>query len=99
MAKALVLNTSKLPDVEFQKPNGIIASTTDSAIRSGIFFSQVGLVESAIARIVDELGESPTVVATGGFAAEIAASTDVIDKIDESLTLDGLRMLYSRQNR
>ena len=99
MSKALRQNTSKLPEAEIKKPDNVIGQTTITSIRSGIFFSQVGLVESTIARIAGELGASPTVVATGGFAAEIAGSTDVIDKIDESLTLDGLRMLYSRQKR
>ncbi|MEP6789474.1 MAG: type III pantothenate kinase [Acidobacteriota bacterium] len=96
MARALALNTSKLPEVEFQKPGGVIGRTTIDAIRSGIFFSQIGLLESSISRIADELGETPTVVATGGFAAAVAEYTGVIDKLDESLTLGGLRMLYSR---
>lgn len=99
MARSLAQNTSKLPEVEFQKPDGVISRTTVSAIRSGVFFSLVGLVEATVSRIVTEIGQTPTVVATGGLAAKIAEYTAVIDKIDESLTLDGLRMLYSRQKK
>ncbi|MFW5733666.1 MAG: FAD-dependent oxidoreductase [Oceanidesulfovibrio sp.] len=37
-----------------------------------------------------------TVIATGGFAAEIAAHTDVVDVVEEDLTMHGLRLLWSR---
>ena len=54
----------------------------------------VGLVEGLVARITAELGQRPTVVATGGLAPLIAAQTRVVDVYDEHLTLHGLRMLY-----
>jgi len=96
MAKALHLNTAKLPKVEIKKPSGVIGHTTETSIRSGIFYSQIGLVESVVSRIKDQIGGSPKVIATGGFASLIGQNTDVIDFVDETLTLDGLRMLYSR---
>ena len=40
--------------------------------------------------------ENPYVIATGGLANLIARSTNVIDKVDSSLTLEGLRIIYDK---
>ncbi len=96
MAKALHRNTAKLPEVEIKPHDSVINHTTETSIQAGIFYSQIGLVESSVARIKDEIGDTPKVIATGGFASMIAESTGVIDIVDENLLLDGLRMLYSR---
>ena len=96
MAKALFLHTSKLPQIVIKKPDNIIGRTTETSIRSGIFYGQVGLVESAVVRIKGEIGNDAKVISTGGFASMIAADTDGIDTVDENLLLDGLRLLYSR---
>ena len=97
MAKALHLNTAKLPEVEVKTLKSIIGHTTETSIQSGILYSQVGLIESAVSRISEKIGDIPNVVATGGFASLISESTSAINIVDENLTLDGLRMLYSRQ--
>jgi type III pantothenate kinase len=36
------------------------------------------------------------VVATGGLAQLIAAESETIDEVDEYLTLQGLRIIYSK---
>ena len=96
MAKALRLNTAKLPEIEIKPHDSAINRTTETSIRAGIIYSQVGLVESTVARIRAEIGGDPRVIATGGFASMIAESTSVIEIVDENLLLDGLRVLYSR---
>jgi type III pantothenate kinase len=40
--------------------------------------------------------EEPFVIATGGLANLIAKETDVIDKVDSDLTLEGLKILYEK---
>lgn len=39
------------------------------------------------------------VVATGGLARMVAESTDLIDVIDSSLVLDGLRIIYASKKQ
>jgi type III pantothenate kinase len=39
------------------------------------------------------------IVATGGLASLIADASKYIDTIDETLTLDGLRIVYDRVKR
>jgi type III pantothenate kinase len=96
MAKALHLNTSRLPDTTIEEPPSIIANNTVDSIRSGVFFGQISMAEGLIARIFDTLGERPTVVATGGFAETVEDRSSVIDIVDENLLLEGLNLLFKR---
>jgi len=52
-------------------------------------------VEGLLARLEAELQPaSPRVVATGGLAATIAPLAKGIERIDDDLTLEGLRLLW-----
>ncbi|MCY7376063.1 MAG: type III pantothenate kinase [Pyrinomonadaceae bacterium] len=96
LADALARKTSKLPRVEIRKPEKVIGSSTIRSIQSGIYFGYVGLVDGIISRMIDELGEMPRVIATGGFAEIIAESSVRIEIVDETLMLDGLRLIYEK---
>ena len=96
--QALELAAERLPEVEIEKAESLIAHTTVTSIQSGVFFSQVGLIEAATRRIRTELGVKAPVIATGGFAPLIAPETGLIDIWDEDLTLDGLRLFHDRRS-
>ena len=98
-AKALSLAASKLPEIDITKPNKVIAQTTENAIRSGIVYGQIAMVQGLLERAIDELGTEPQIVATGGFAHMLASEIRLIDVIDADLTLEGLNLLYSHQKR
>lgn len=95
-AKALYLNTACLPEIEPGPADGVINHTTESSIRAGLFYSQIGLVEAAVSRARKETGGKAKVVATGGFARMIAEHSDVIDVVDGDLVLNGLQLLDGR---
>jgi len=88
-AAALHEKTARLPLVEIDGDFSPMSETTDTSIRSGVIFSQIGLVETVISRVTAEIGK-PTVVATGGFAAKFAELCGAIDIVDRDLTLKGL---------
>ena len=96
LADALHKRTSKLPLVELAKPEKVIGNSTISCIQSGVFYGYVGLTEGIINKIIDELGEIPKVIATGGYAKLIAENTEIIEIIDENLMLEGLRLIYEK---
>ena len=48
-----------------------------------------------MARIQKELGTKTKVVATGGYSGLIAAETNIIDAVNPTLTLTGLRLIYN----
>jgi type III pantothenate kinase len=96
-AKALQLFASKLPEIQIVEPSNVLSTTTVTAIQAGIFYSQIGRVEAAVPDIRAEIGQDARVVATGGFAHLIADKCKSVDVVDADLTLEGLKMLYSRQ--
>ena len=68
-------------------------------MRSGVFWGYVSLIEGLVSRINKELDRKTTVIATGGLAPLFKNSCQVIDLIDENLTLEGLRLLYEDLGR
>jgi type III pantothenate kinase len=93
--EALFERASKLPRVEFSKPKKVITKDTISAMQAGIMYGYAGLVDGIVSRMKKEAKTNPLVVATGGLARVIAPETKTIDKIEEMLTLDGLRIIYN----
>jgi type III pantothenate kinase len=93
-ADALFRFGAKLPQVELSRPPHAIGKNTVHSIQAGVVFGYAGLVEGVAKRMRGELGENARVIATGGFAALIAAETDVIEVVEPNLTLLGLRMIY-----
>jgi len=95
-AEALFSQAAKLPRVEFTRPASVIGSSTVSAMQSGLYYGYAGLVDTMIVRIIDELNEAPRVIATGGLAHAVAPASRTIELVDDTLTLEGLRLVYER---
>ncbi len=92
--EALFQRTAALPRIPLVHPQKAIGTNTIAAMQSGIMFGYTGLVEGITSRIIKELGEKATVVATGGFGTLFARETTVIDVVNPDITLIGLRMVY-----
>ena len=97
-AEALFQRAAMLPRIELAAPNKVIGTNTIDAMKSGVVYGYVGLVESMVQRMRKELGLKVKVVATGGFSNLIARETKIIDEVNTDLTLVGLRLIY-RMNR
>lgn len=95
-AEALYLKTAKLPRIDVRKPARVIGKTTVGSMQSGLFFGYVGLVRNVVSEIRRELGAEANVIATGGFADEIAPEIGEILAVEPTLVLDGLRIIYER---
>lgn len=91
---ALFQNAAKLPKVELNKVDSIIGKNTINSMQAGAIYGYVGAVKNIVDKIENELGEKTRVIATGGLSTYIDDFTQVFEKVDKTLTLDGLRMIY-----
>lgn len=99
-AKALWQDAAKLPEIEIKKPKTIMAAETTSSMQAGLVYGQIGQAEYIIAQFKKETGyDNLRVVATGGLGRIIADETDAIEIYDPFLTLDGLRLIYERNQK
>ena len=93
---ALTTRGAKLPEIDLLPPRTVIGKSTVDAIRSGVVYGFAGAIDGILRRLLDELGEETDVIATGGLATAIVPFTQLIDEVDDLLTLTGLRLLYER---
>lgn len=94
---ALFLNASKLPRVEFARPPHVIGKNTVHSMQSGFVFGYVSMVDGICERMRAEMGAPlAKVVATGGLASLLGRESKLISEVDETLTLEGLRMIHER---
>jgi len=95
-ADALFQRAARLPKIDVRKPATVIGRTTVGAMESGLFWGYVDMVEGLVRRMTAELGGNVICVATGGLAPVIAPETTLIQHVDPDLTLDGLRIVWER---
>jgi type III pantothenate kinase len=93
--EALTSRAARLPKVDIEEPRALIGKTTDASIQSGIVYGFAAQVDGICRRLRSELGELTT-IATGGLASVIVGFTETIDRVDDLLTLKGLRLIYER---
>ena len=95
-ADALTSRTSQLPRIAFEAPGKPIGKNTVDCMKNGIMYSNACAIDGIVERIEEELGESCTVVATGGLASIITplCRRDII--IDDELLLKGLMIIYNK---
>src|SRR5207247_5874532 len=97
---ALVNRAARLSRVELVRPKEAIGRNTTTNLQSGAIYGYAGLVEGLVERMQAELGGGATgggaakVIATGGNAGLLTDVARCIERVDENLRLDGLRMLY-----
>ncbi|GAA0568373.1 type III pantothenate kinase [Caenispirillum bisanense] len=94
--EALHMAAAKLPRIAVGRPKSVIGKSTVPAMKSGVYWGYVGLIEGLVRRICDEMGAAMTVVATGGLAPLFMEATDAIHHLDQDLTLRGLLEIHRR---
>ncbi len=100
-SKALALKASLLSEINFDewgKNQKVLGNNTDEALKSSIYWGYISLTEGIIKKIIKELKlnkKEYIIIGTGGFAEIINRQIPIFDKIDQNLTLDGMRIIYN----
>ena len=86
-ADALFQHTARLPRVDIRKPPRVLATNTVDSVQSGLYYGYLGLIDGILERLMAEMGDKVTVVATGGLARLMGGGSKYIREVDDLLTL------------
>lgn len=95
-AEALFSRAARLSRVEVKKPAKVIGTNTTDNIQIGLYYGYIGLVDGILERMLHELGPETKTIATGGLAQLIAGDCRHIQRVEPMLTLNGLRLIWAR---
>ncbi len=96
--EALSNQAAQLPPVELLRPQTVLGYSLVEQIQIGCVSGYIGGLDYLLRETIREMncGDSVRVVATGGLAQRVADHLPLIDLVDHSLVLDGLRILYQK---
>jgi len=93
-AANLAQKAARLFQVRSEKPERAIGKSTAGAIKSGLYYGTIGLIDNILDRIIEELGLAEIdVIATGGAAMVFTADSRHISEVMPTLTLEGIRLI------
>ena len=92
--EALHMAAAALPHIDVAKPPSVIGTNTVACMQSGVYWGYVGLVEGLVQRIRDERDRPMKVIATGGLASLFDQGTEIFDKVEDDLTMQGLVLIH-----
>ena len=96
--EALFARAALLPRVELIEPRSVLAKNTVESVQSGVIYGFAAQVDGLCRRLEDELGPC-RVVATGGLAGLIGPYSAAIEHHEPWLTLEGLRIIFGRNQK
>lgn len=94
--ESLAQKASQLHNISLETPKHAIGKNTTECMRSGIVLGNAAMLDGMIDRITEELGETPTLIATGGLSKSIIPHCRHKIIYDDGLLLKGLWIIYSK---
>lgn len=96
---ALYEKTALLPKVAIRKPKGILGKETSESMIIGIVVGFSGLCDGIVQKLKKRYCRDARVIITGGFSSLIGSYCESADKIDANLTLKGLQLIASENEK
>lgn len=98
-ARAVADAAARLPAIEVKAPSSVIGKSTREAMQAGVVMGEVARIDGLIDMIWRELGCKTRVVITGTDANTLCALLAHEATVDDTLILDGLRLIYEVNQR
>jgi type III pantothenate kinase len=92
----LFTKTARLPMVDFREPEKLIGTNTVGSIQSGIYYGAISMIDGILERMIAQFNGPVRTVATGGQASLITRGSRFVTIADDDLTLEGLRLIWER---
>lgn len=96
---SLTARASQLGGISLEAPEHIIGKNTVECMKSGVIYSAAAAMDGIIDRLEEELGETATVIATGGLAKRIVPHCRRKVILDDNLLLKGLYIIYQKNRK
>ena len=93
-AEELFRRAARIPKVELRRPVRALGRTTEEALQAGVLWGAAGQVDALVRRLALEMKGTPHVIATGGLASVIAPECETVNRVDETLTLKGMTLIW-----
>lgn len=107
-SEALFEKTAKLPKIELEDPGKAICRNTINSMQAGVVYGHMGMIKFIVEKMKKEIincasigccdDEIIKVIGTGGMATMIDKGTQVFDAVEPHLTLEGLALIYEKNN-
>jgi type III pantothenate kinase len=90
----LARKAARLFEVRIEKPSSVVGRSTAGALKSGLFYGTIGQVDFIIEKILEETKfTNARIIATGGLAMGFEKDSRFIQRVEPTLTLEGLRLI------
>jgi type III pantothenate kinase len=93
-AEELFRRAARIPRVELRRPERALGRNTEESLQAGVLWGHAGQIDALVRRLALEMKGTPHVIATGGYAPVIAPECETVNRVDEALTLKGMRILW-----
>ena len=95
---ALTSRAALLSSISLDTPAHVIGRDTVECLQSGMVYGTASMLDGFCDRVEEELGYACRVVATGGLAGQVVRCCRRKVELSDTLLLDGLKLIYDREN-
>jgi len=94
--QGLFSRTARLPLVDFKEPDRLIGVNTVASMQSGLYYGVISMIDGIVERMKAQLGPDTRTIATGGQSDLILTGSRHLSLADPDLTLQGLQLIWQR---